>query len=121
MGSSVPAGADARRRCGSDEAEYCESNSTIVYETVRPYFFQSRRKWFERPAGKQVVLWWVPAGQLPTLEEAKARLRLLDERGPSAIAFTVQDAFDPAGQRLPRATRPGVASESQGPTPAMES
>jgi hypothetical protein len=121
MGSSVPAEANARRRCGSDEAEYCESDSDIVYETVHRYFLQSRRKWFEGPAGKQVVLWWVAAGQIPTLEEAKAKLRLLDERGPSAIAFTVQDASDPPGRPLSRAAGPGDANEPQGPTPAMTS
>ena len=98
-----------------------ESLRLFVYETVHRYFLQSRRKWFDRPASKQVVLWWMPAGQIPALEEAKAKLRLLKERGPSAIAFTVQDAFDPAGQPLPRVTRPGVANEPQGPTPAMES
>jgi hypothetical protein len=92
----------------------------FVYETVHRYFLQSRRKWFERPAGKQVVLWWVPAGQILTLEEAKVKLRLLDEQGPSAIAFTVQDAFDPAGQPLPRATRPGAANEARAPAPARE-
>jgi hypothetical protein len=88
-----------------------ESLRVFAYETVHRYFLQSRRKWFDRPAGKQVVLWWIPAGQLPTLEEAKAKLRLLEERGPSVSAFTFHDAFDEAGQPVPRAAHAGHGDE----------
>jgi hypothetical protein len=48
-------------------------------------------------------MWWLPAGELPTLEEAMRKLRLLEVGGPSPEAFTFQDAFDPAGSPLPRA------------------
>ena len=88
-----------------------ESLRVFAYETVHRYFLQSRRKWFDRPAGKQVVLWWIPAGQLPTLEEAKAKLGLLEERGPSVGAFTFHDAFDEAGQPVPRAAHAGHGDE----------
>jgi hypothetical protein len=74
----------------------------FAYETVHRYFLQSRRKWFDRAVGRQVVLWWVPAGHLPGLDEAKRRLVLLEERGPSAEAFTFQEAVDPAGRPLAR-------------------
>src|SRR5215203_6039116 len=80
-----------------------ESLRVFSYETVHRYFLQSRRKWFDRVAGKQVVLWLMPAGQIPTLGEAKAKLRLLETRGPSKAAFTFHDAFDPTGQPVPRA------------------
>jgi hypothetical protein len=33
------------------------------------------------------VMWWVPAGHLPTLGEAKERLEHLTARGPSDYAF----------------------------------
>jgi hypothetical protein len=88
-----------------------ESLRVFSYETVHRYFLQSRRKWFDRVHGKQVVMWWVPAGHVPTLEEAKQTLRLLEERGPSAGAFTFQDAFDPTGQPVPRTARPGHGDE----------
>jgi hypothetical protein len=88
-----------------------ESLRVFSYETVHRYFLQSRRKWFDRVHGKQVVMWWVPAGHVPTLEEAKQTLRLLEERGPSAGAFTFQDAFDPTGQPVPRTAQPGHGDE----------
>jgi hypothetical protein len=42
-----------------------------------------------------VVLWWVPAGHHPSLEEAKERLDLLQTNGPSPQAFTFRTRFDP--------------------------
>jgi hypothetical protein len=80
-----------------------ESLRAFAYQTVHRYFLQSRRKWFDRVSGRQLVMWWLPAGELPTLEEAMRKLRLLEVGGPSPEAFTFQDAFDPAGSPLPRA------------------
>lgn len=81
---------------------------TFAYQTVHRYFLQNRRTWFERMEGRLLVLWWVPAGCAPVLDEAKARLRLLEERGPTAAAFTFQDAYDPTGTPLPRTARPAA-------------
>ena len=78
----------------------------FTYQTVHRYFLQSRRKWFERVLSRQLVLWWVPAGHVPTLDEGKQALCQLEERGPSARAFTFQDAFDAAGRPLPRESQP---------------
>ena len=51
-----------------------------------------RREWFEE---RQVymALWWVPAGTLPTIEDAKAKLALLEKLGPTAEAFTFRQPF----------------------------
>jgi hypothetical protein len=43
-----------------------------------------------------MVLWWVPAGHLPSIGEAAERLRLLRELGPTAQAFSFRQAFAPA-------------------------
>jgi hypothetical protein len=37
------------------------------------------------------VLWWVPKGHRPDVEEALARLDLLRGKGPGAEAFTFRD------------------------------
>ena len=52
-----------------------------------------RREWFEKMADAFLVLWWVPAGETPTVDDAKARLTMLRERGPTADAFTVRSSF----------------------------
>jgi hypothetical protein len=111
LGLRVRSGKDERRRSGvvQDHAgqrlavcEGMESLRRCSCESVHRYFLQSRRKWFDRVAGRQVVLWWAPRGALPTLEEAKAKLRLLEAAGPSPAAFTFQHAFDSLGQPWPR-------------------
>jgi hypothetical protein len=41
------------------------------------------------------VLWWVPHGHRPTVEEAAERLEHLRSNGSTARAFTFKDAFPP--------------------------
>jgi hypothetical protein len=39
------------------------------------------------------VLWWVPRGHRPGIEEAVARLELLRQRGATPEAFTFRETF----------------------------
>ncbi|HUC48445.1 MAG TPA: DUF3291 domain-containing protein, partial [Xanthobacteraceae bacterium] len=43
--------------------------------------------WFDTMTGPHLVMWWVPSGDLPTLEEAKERLEHLAAHGPAEYAF----------------------------------
>ena len=43
--------------------------------------------------GPILVLWWVPAGHIPTIAEAKERLDHLKAHGPSPEAFTFRTPF----------------------------
>ena len=52
-----------------------------------------RREWFERLGDAFLVLWWVPAGELPTVEEAQERLEHLRAHGPTPYAFTFKARF----------------------------
>ncbi|GAA4447723.1 DUF3291 domain-containing protein [Phytohabitans houttuyneae] len=53
-----------------------------------------RREWFSHQAlGSHLVLWWVPAGTVPTLREARERLALLDRDGPGPEAFTLREPY----------------------------
>ena len=70
-------------------------------ESLRAYTYRSdhleplrrRRDWFVPYDGPHLVLWWIPAGTLPTIAEAGDRLALLAERGPGAEAFTLRHPF----------------------------
>ena len=53
-----------------------------------------RREWFEEMK-VYMALWWIPAGTLPTLEDAKAKLELLERLGPTPDAFTFKQPFPP--------------------------
>ncbi|HEY1720116.1 MAG TPA: DUF3291 domain-containing protein [Magnetospirillaceae bacterium] len=78
-----------------------------VYKSVHRLVMVQRRSWFEKPESSYMVLWWVPAGTEPTVEDGLARLAHLDQRGPTPHAFTFKTKFPPpdiAG--LPEDLRP---------------
>lgn len=66
-----------------------------VYRSGHIDFLRRRGEWFEPPDGSILVLWWIPAGAIPTVEEGMARLELLRRSGPTADAFTFRSRFEP--------------------------
>lgn len=42
-----------------------------------------------------IVMWWIPAGTIPTLEEARERQALLQANGPTEKAFSFRTPFPP--------------------------
>jgi AraC family transcriptional regulator len=77
--------------------------SDFVFKSEHLGIMRRRREWFERRAEATMVLWWVPAGHVPTVREAAERLELLRRLGPSADAFSFASPFDPpaATSRMP--------------------
>jgi hypothetical protein len=67
--------------------ESLESLETFVWNTVHRQFYERRREWFELLGEQHLVLWWVPEGHRPTLDEALARLAHLKAQGDSEHAF----------------------------------
>ncbi|MCG3754924.1 MULTISPECIES: DUF3291 domain-containing protein [unclassified Amycolatopsis] len=68
-----------------------------VYRSGHLDMLRRRSEWFELPKAPFQVLWWVPAGHVPTVEEAVERLELLREKGPSPSAFGFRDSYLPEG------------------------
>lgn len=64
----------------------------FVYNTVHKQFIKRRQEWFTT-IESHVVLWWIPTGTEPTVEEAKQKLNLLAENGPSVGAFDLAEIF----------------------------
>jgi hypothetical protein len=75
--------------------ESVEALADFVYRSGHVAVMRRRREWAERMAEAYMVLWWVPAGELPSIEEAKGRLEHLREHGPSPEAFTFKKRFSP--------------------------
>jgi hypothetical protein len=48
--------------------------------------------------GIYMALWWVEAGHIPTVDEAKERLEYLSQHGVSERAFTFKQPYDPPGK-----------------------
>lgn len=64
-----------------------ESLETFVWNTVHKRFYDRRREWFEVLGDMHFVMWWVPKGHRPSLEEALAKLDHLRAHGDSDEAF----------------------------------
>jgi hypothetical protein len=71
----------------------------FVYRSGHLDAMRRRREWFERHVAADLVLWWVPAGHVPGVDEALERLADLQGNGPSPRAFTFAVPFTPAGSR----------------------
>jgi len=69
----------------------------FVYRSAHTPVMARRREWFERWDGAYQVLWWIEAGTIPTIEDALAKLWLLDRYGPSPRAFTFKARFPAPG------------------------
>src|SRR5215469_12727536 len=81
-----------------------ESLAAFVYRSGHTAVLQRRHEWFEKAAQAYQVLWWIPAGHIPTIAEALERLELLRSEGPTERAFTFGQRFPPGPARtLPTA------------------
>lgn len=76
-----------------------ESLRLFVFHTEHVAIMRRRREWFEKMDEAFLVLWWVPKGHRPGIEEAKARLELLRRKGPTADAFTFRQSYPPPDAR----------------------
>ncbi|HEX3899154.1 MAG TPA: DUF3291 domain-containing protein [Mycobacteriales bacterium] len=72
-----------------------EALHDFVFRTEHTDYLRRRREWFEVPTQPTTVLWWVPAGHQPSLDEAADRLATLRANGPTPEAFTLRDQFPP--------------------------
>jgi len=80
------------------------SLNQYVYRTAHAEIMRRRAEWFEKMREAFVVLWWVPAGHRPSIEEAIQKLEHLRASGPTEAAFTFRKAFPPpdaASERAP--------------------
>jgi Domain of unknown function (DUF3291) len=77
--------------------ESVESLQAFVYRTLHAEVLRNRGQWFERMKQPFTVLWWVPSGHRPTVEEAIERLEHLRRHGPTVRAFTFQRRFAAPG------------------------
>lgn len=65
----------------------------FVYRSDHARVMTRRAQWFEPMTEAFLALWWIPAGHLPSVDEAKQRLEHLRALGPTAHAFTFRQLF----------------------------
>ncbi|MCR8546261.1 DUF3291 domain-containing protein [Salipiger sp. P9] len=94
-GSGEPGTGNTENNIGDDPQfvanltvwEDVKSLETFVWKTVHKQFYDRREEWFQILGKQHFVMWWVPVGHKPSLDEALGRLEHLRENGPSEHAF----------------------------------
>ena len=79
---------DARMAVNLSVWEDVEALERFIWQTIHKQFYGRRAEWFEQPDGAYFVMWWVPAGHRPSVQEAIERLDHLRSHGPSDRAFS---------------------------------
>ena len=59
----------------------------FAWNTVHRRFMKNRHKWFLPSSAPFLVIWWLPAGTIPTFADALSRLHTLRGEGPSMAGF----------------------------------
>ena len=72
-----------------------EALRAYVYRSSHAYVFRKRKEWFEDVTTPSLALWWIPVGHIPTVDEGKQRLEMLEKDGITPYAFTFKDTFEP--------------------------
>lgn len=77
--------------------ESIESLQQYVYKSDHVGPLRDRKQWFQKIDGPILVLWWIPAGHIPTVADAMAKLAHLKQHGPTPEAFTFRAPFPAPG------------------------
>lgn len=94
-GSGEPGTGNTENNIGDDPRfvanltvwESVETLEAFVWNTVHRQFYERRAEWFEVLGEMHFVMWWVPEGHRPTLDEGLERLGHLKSNGNTAHAF----------------------------------
>jgi hypothetical protein len=94
-GSGAPGTGNTEAKIGGDPRfvsnltvwERIETLEQFVWNTVHRQFYERRAEWFEVLGAMHFVMWWVPVGHRPSLDEALGRLEYLRAHGNSEHAF----------------------------------
>ncbi len=70
-----------------------KSLKNFVYQSAHIEIMRRRREWFVKIPEVYTVLWWIPKGHIPTIEEAKQRLARLRVAGPGPEAFSFRNVY----------------------------
>jgi hypothetical protein len=73
--------------------ETLEQLHDYVFKTMHAAFLKRRREWFEKMGEMTTVLWHVPVGHQPDVNEARERLEHLRKHGETPEAFSFNKRF----------------------------
>jgi GNAT superfamily N-acetyltransferase len=92
--TAIRAFADPLRILNLTVWESLDALRAFVYQGIHRDFFRRRAEWFD-PRASATALWWVPAGEQPTVGDALRRVAFAETFGPTPYSFRF-------GQRQPQ-------------------
>lgn len=75
--------------------ESVDELKAYVYRSQHGRSLGDRKQWFEKPVGVTNAMWWIAAGERPSIEDAKQRLQWIEAYESSPIAFSFAKPFPP--------------------------
>ena len=72
-----------------------EALRNFVYQSAHAELIRGKHAWFEAPEGAYLAMWWIPAGEIPTVPDAVSRIQKLRSEGDTAEAFTFRRLYPP--------------------------
>ena len=73
--------------------ENIETLEHYMYKTFHSDFLKRRKEWFLKFGKAHTAMWWIPKGDIPTLEEAVEKLDYLQKNGVSELVFDLRNKF----------------------------
>lgn len=68
----------------------------FMFRTHHRDFLRRKKEWFHNIPEESYVLWWIPVGHTPTVEEAVEKLEYLRSNGDTPNAFSFKSNFSVA-------------------------
>jgi hypothetical protein len=86
--SSVRTGGDPLILFNLSVWESADALKRYTYSAGHVQAFRARSDWFEKPTKPHLAMWWIPAGHIPSIEEAVERLEFRRAHGDTEAAFS---------------------------------
>ncbi len=97
-----------------------EALRDYMYKTDHVSYLRRRSEWFQHHDEAMTVAWWVPAGTIPTLEDALQRLDNLRVNGPSDEGWPLtQPRPAPTNHLGETVSSDSVSSEAESSQPVL--
>jgi hypothetical protein len=90
---------DAMMLVNASVWESVEALQGFVYRSGHIQPLRRRAEWFEKPTEAHMVLWWIPAGHIPSIAECLKRLECIRTRGETEFAFSFARRFPVPGTK----------------------
>lgn len=73
--------------------ESVESLKNFMFKTHHIDFLKRKKEWFIPLGEASYVLWWIPEGHIPTVQQAMAKLEHLRQNGETQEAFSFKGNY----------------------------